>query len=209
MPKGKSDDQIRRAVEGASSLRELIQRLGLRDSGSNYATLRKRLDSLGIERPRRWGSDAVLREAVAQESNIADVLRRLKLVPRGGNYEILRRRIRALGLDTSHFRKSGWRRGVTTPVVAPKPLSEILVAGRPCSSNGLKRRLIREGLKESRCENCLRETWNGGSIPLELDHCNGVRDDNRLENLRLLCPNCHAGTPNYRGRNIRKGSTTQ
>jgi 5-methylcytosine-specific restriction endonuclease McrA len=51
---------------------------------------------------------------------------------------------------------------------------------------------------------CDRERWNGLPIPLELDHVNGMRSDNRLSNLRILCPNCHAQTPNYRGRNIGK-----
>jgi len=69
-------------------------------------------------------------------------------------------------------------------------------------TNELKMRLIRERLKQARCEACGRDRWNGTHIPLELDHINGRRDDNRLDNLRILCPNCHAQTPTYRGRNI-------
>jgi 5-methylcytosine-specific restriction endonuclease McrA len=61
---------------------------------------------------------------------------------------------------------------------------------------------VSEGLKMRRCEMCLRDHWNGKPIPIELDHLNGRRDDNRLQNLRILCPNCHAQTPTYRGRNI-------
>lgn len=69
----------------------------------------------------------------------------------------------------------------------------MLVAGRPTAS-ALGRRLVDEGVLPRRCSRCLREDWQGKLIPLELDHVNGDRDDNRLENLRLLCPNCHALT---------------
>lgn len=86
------------------------------------------------------------------------------------------------------------------------PLEELLVSGRPTHTGKLRQRLVEEGFKEHRGENCRRATWLGQPIPLELDHVNGQRDDNRLENLRLLCPNCHALTPTYRGRNIGNGN---
>lgn len=54
-----------------------------------------------------------------------------------------------------------------------------------------------------KCESCNLEEWLGNKIPLELDHINGVNNDNRIENLRILCPNCHALTPTYRGKNIK------
>jgi hypothetical protein len=111
-----------------------------------------------------------------------------------------------LGVDTSHFVGQGWRKGITSPVVAARPLEEVLVVGRRVQSNNLKERLIREGLKKRICELCERKDWNGRPIPLELDHVNGRRDDNRLENLRIVCPNCHAQTSTYRGRNIGVGA---
>ena len=129
------------------------------------------------------------------------MLARLRLRP-GGNQARVKRRIEDLGLDTSHFVGEAWRRGATTPVVPPRPLDEYLIEGRPVQTNGLKRRLLQEGIKEARCESCERDSWNGQPIPLELNHVNGRRDDNRLENLRVLCPNCHAQTATYRGRNI-------
>lgn len=107
-----------------------------------------------------------------------------------------------MGLDTSHFMGQAWRRGMTAPVVPPRPLEELLVDGRLLQTNRLKKRLMADGLKQDRCEICLRDSWNGRPIPLELDHINGRRDDNRLANLRILCPNCHAQTDTYRGRNI-------
>jgi hypothetical protein len=66
---------------------------------------------------------------------------------------------------------------------------------------GLKRRLFKEGIKENRCEMCGIVEWRGVKISLELDHINGNTYDHCLENLRILCPNCHATTSNYRGKN--------
>ena len=112
--------------------------------------------------------------------------------------------MQALGIDISHFTGMGWRKGTTKPVKPARPLSEILVDGRPCKSHELKQRLINEGLKSHICESCGLKEWRGRPIPLELEHAIGKRDDNRIKNLKLLCPNCHAQTETYRGRNIGK-----
>ena len=81
------------------------------------------------------------------------------------------------------------------------PLHLILVEHSNYQSNKLRKRLLNEGYKEPICESCFNEYWLGNPIPLELDHINGDNSDNRLENLALLCPNCHALTPTYRGKN--------
>jgi 5-methylcytosine-specific restriction endonuclease McrA len=83
------------------------------------------------------------------------------------------------------------------------PLEKILIENSTyVSSNDLRQRLIKEGIFEYRCMGCGLDTWLDQPIPLELDHINGSRSDQRLENLRLLCPNCHALTPTYRGKNM-------
>ena len=88
-------------------------------------------------------------------------------------------------------------------LIPPRKLSEVLVEHSTWVNSGsLRKRLIREGLKEYRCECCNRTEWLGKPIKLELHHINGIKDDLRIENLQILCPNCHAYTDNYRGKNI-------
>jgi hypothetical protein len=67
---------------------------------------------------------------------------------------------------------------------------------------GVRKRILKDGLLNYKCDSCDITEWNGKSISLELDHINGKRDDHRLENLRFLCPNCHSQTKTFRGRNL-------
>ena len=71
-------------------------------------------------------------------------------------------------------------------------------------SNKLRKKLLREGLKEPKCEHCGNSVWMGQPIPLEVHHCDGNKTNNVLSNLQVLCPNCHALTSTYRGKNIKK-----
>ena len=141
-----------------------------------------------------------LREAVKNSTSLRQVLEALGVAPYGGNYEVLRRAIHHFGLDTSHFTGQGWNKGKT---VGPKqPLQRFLNNEIRIASFKLKKRLLAEGILHSLCSSCGRSEWLNQPIPLELDHINGNHSDNSLSNLRLLCPNCHAFIPNYRGKNI-------
>jgi 5-methylcytosine-specific restriction endonuclease McrA len=82
-----------------------------------------------------------------------------------------------------------------------KPIDELLVENSIYQSFKLKNRLLKEGLKDHKCEICGITEWMGKLTPLELDHINGNNKDNRIENLRVICPNCHAQTETYRGKN--------
>lgn len=123
-------------------------------------------------------------------------------MPAGGNYMQVRRRITELAVDTSHFLGKGWNVGRKFNPRPMVPLDEVLVANRWTGSHALKLRLFKAGLKQPCCELCgWCERAPDGRIPVELDHMNGDKTDNRLENLRILCPNCHSLQPTHRGLN--------
>ena len=84
------------------------------------------------------------------------------------------------------------------------PLAVYLVAGRQTNRTHLKTRLLAEGLKENRCERCAVSDWLGEPLAIALHHANGDGLDNRIENLVMLCPNCHSQTDNFSGRGRRR-----
>ncbi len=95
------------------------------------------------------------------------------------------------------------RRGAITTRPQAMPIDELLVAGPRRNRCHVKTRLLSSGLKEPRCERCGLERWRDQTLPLELHHVNGDGQDNRLENLQLLCPNCHSLTETWGGRGKR------
>ena len=136
--------------------------------------------------------------AVKASLSIAGVCRFLGIKPSGGNYRIVHTAIQKYSLSTQHFTGQGWN---TKLKFKEKAITEILKKDSSYQSYKLKKRLIREGLKGEICESCKLQMWQGSIIPLELHHINGDNTDNRIENLMLLCPNCHALTEYYRGKN--------
>ncbi len=141
-------------------------------------------------------------DAVKNSRSKRQALLTLGLKAAGGNYKCLELKVQELGLDTSHWKGQGWGKGLTHG--PRRPVQEYLTENSTFQSNKLKHKLFNQGLKEKVCESCGLDEWRGQPISLELDHINGVNTDNRLENLRILCPNCHAQTETYRGRNKRK-----
>lgn len=153
----------------------------------------------------RTYTDEQFIEAVKTSMSYRQVLAKLGLKEAGGNYSVMKQRIKNMGLDTSHMTGQAHLRGKRHEW-NKKPIETLLVDDREHSypSHKLKLRLIVEGIKQHKCECCGITEWNGQPTPIELDHIDGNRYNNTIENLRILCPNCHAQTDTYRGKNKNK-----
>jgi hypothetical protein len=211
-----TDEQLVDAVAANTSLAGVMRSLGLRPG--DYDRLRSHIRRVGVEashiraaegalrrRPRTWTDDD-LAAVVARSTTYAEVMRDLGDAPSGGVHRWIENHIRVLGLRTDHFVGSGWAKGLSRPSRPVRPLAQLLVEGSPIASGLLRRRLIDEGLKPAHCETCGLSDWLGEALPLLLDHINGDPMDNRHENLRILCPNCHACTPTWCAGNRKKPS---
>ncbi len=157
-----------------------------------------------MTRKRKW-TDSQLTAAVKNSTSYRQVIGKLGLVEAGGNYDQVKNWIKKLDLNTKHFKGKAWNLGRTggyNPII---PLSKILKINTDYQSFKLKKRLFIEKIYEQRCVLCgWAEKSIDGRIPLELDHINGNKKDNRLINLRILCPNCHSLQPTHRGKNKKK-----
>jgi hypothetical protein len=142
------------------------------------------------------------REAIASSYSWAESLRKLGLCPSGGGWRVLKKYAVLWGISTDHFDP---KRCIEGNLRLPaRPLEEVLVENSTYSRQHVKRRLFKEGLKEPKCEMCGQdEMWHGRPMGMILDHINGVRNDHRLENLRIVCPNCAATLETHCGRKNR------
>jgi len=144
-----------------------------------------------------------LKKVVVSSDTLANIIRSLNLVVTGSAYKMLKKRLAEEGIDYSHIKLGlNTNRGRRLTRNCKYSLDDILIEHCIYSRSSLKRRLIKEGLLKNQCSLCGQAPqWNGKLLIMILDHINGINDDNRLFNLRLLCPNCNSQTNTFSGRN--------
>ncbi|MGV9287801.1 HNH endonuclease signature motif containing protein [Streptomyces sp. NPDC003719] len=204
-----SRDRLEEAARGARTLSEALVRLGVDPKSSTRRYVLGRMRKLGVDvshfqrEGAKWTRE-VLEPVVASSTSVNEVLRRLGLDLVGGHHTNISRRISAHGIDTSHFtaavrteRQRDNRRRRTAGEILVEETSD---HAKRVPGSRLKRAMRELGVEE-RCALCgIEPMWLGEPLPLEVDHIDGDWRNNRIENLRTLCPNCHATTDSYRGR---------
>lgn len=138
-----------------------------------------------------------LEKLVKESDSFAEVLRKQGKSVSGSSIKTLKNKLNEYEISYLFLNRR--------QIHAQIPLEEVLVENRDYSSSRLKRRLILAGLKEDKCEVCgCSNEWNGSFLTLQLDHINGNHSDNRIENLRVICPNCHSQTETFGNKRFNK-----
>ncbi|MFI8005298.1 HNH endonuclease [Streptomyces sp. NPDC086010] len=200
--------RLSEAAANSHSIREMFEYMGYAPSESPYDYVRRKLDRLGIDTShftggRRHRPPAPSREdlsaAVTASKSLAHVLQRLGLADNGATRARLKQAVDAYGLSTAHFTGRAHTRGMPSP--HRKTASDVLRRLEPGTARSRTSHLRRalDDMQVVRvCRACgIGDEWQGIRLVLEIDHINGDRLDNRLANLRYLCPNCHSLTATW------------
>lgn len=205
-----TDSDLRRAAAGAASMSAVIKALGLQPAVRTFDRVEKRAEELGILLPARKSTqrqerpvdEEAFTAAALEAANRSHMIDLLGWGAGAASYQRLERVAARLSV-TLPGKRVKRRPGAGVGGPRRRPLEEILVENSTARSTYVRKRLIDEGVLEERCVKCkIGPVWCGEPITLQLDHINGDSTDNRLENLRILCPNCHSQTDTYCGRNL-------
>jgi hypothetical protein len=200
--------ELQEAAARCGSLREMVAYLGIPPYSSLYSHLKRRMTDFGIDfshfsdlfaGPRPGIGEPEIRRAVASSRSVAEVLRALGMPATGASRRRIARAIEAYGISTAHFVGQAHYRGRRAPNrLSADEILRVRAPGSPRLGRALLHRALQEKQKPYVCDECgTGELWRGKCLVLEIDHINGDRLDNRISNLRYLCPSCHSQTRTF------------
>jgi len=197
-------EELQQAAASAKSIRDTARVLGVPDDSRSRAVLGRMLkehviDTSHFRHARLTIPERALREAVPIALSYADVMREFGLPVTDTNHRRVRHKTLQLGLDTSHFKRRPWGSTQTRPVRRVAQITLVVLSqGSPRTNRSRLHRALQEVGVPYSCASCGNTgEWRGQALTLQIDHISGDWLDNRAENLRYLCPNCHALTDTW------------
>ena len=139
----------------------------------------------------------LLKKIITESKSISEVFNKMGLCPSGSQYKIFKKITKELNIDLNHFKGDYSKETFFCEIPTEKMFKE----NTAHASNTIKRKILKNNLICYKCSECGNDgNWKDKKLSLQIDHINGIRTDNRLENLRFLCPNCHSQTETYAGK---------
>lgn len=200
-PEEISDSELIELANVCNSKKEFCESLGFKSTTVwRKGPLSDRISKLDIKiirTPKRKYSDEQILEASKNARSVTEIMRKIGMCPTGYAHNRFKHRLRNLGVDVDSMPGAAWNAGLKS---SPKRSTKeyLKLDGPFISTSKLRQKLINDGILKNRCDECdLGPEWNNKPLSMQLEHINGNRRDNRLNNLRILCPNCHTQTPTH------------
>lgn len=193
-------NNLQKLIDDGLSIRKISKKTGKTNAQVRYLLKKHELKTNGRNRIYDWSKESII-NAIKKSECKSDIIRNIGASVRSGNFQTLDRYCNLYSIDISKLKYKGNNFNKFKRVDD----SSIFIENSTFTSSALKRRVIKDNILENKCCKCGNNgEWCGEPISLQIDHINVIKNDHRVENLRILCPNCHSQTITYRGRNIRK-----